>query len=149
MRHPAKLIDKLAFGSYNKKIRSPRTKWDWLSRDEEKVDQYKADAMCGFIFTLNGFSALFELIYRVYDKEKLAQIPAELPVLMLEGDADPVGGYGSAARRAYESLAEAGIRKIELKMYAGSRHELLNETNRNEVMQDVCSWIESAVLQKR
>lgn len=145
-RHTDRLIDKLAFGGYNKKMEGCRTDWDWLSRDEQRVDQYMADPMCGFTFTVNGFGALFELISRLYSRESLRRIPKELPVFMLSGDADPVGDYGKGVVRAYDSLKNAGLERISLKLYEGGRHELLNETNRAEVMQDVCDWLENVVL---
>lgn len=147
--HVAGLIDKLTFGSYNKKVSNPQTKWDWMCRDASKVEQYDRDPLCGFVFTVNGFGALFELVDRLYKPENLARVPRELPVLMVSGDADPVGGYGRGVRKAYDSLVRAGLVNIKLKMYEGGRHELLNETNRDEVMQDICDWIESTVLQKR
>ncbi len=141
-RHTSRLIDKLAFGSYNKKIDRPRTSFDWLSRDGERVDQYIADPECGFVFTVNGFQALFELISRLYSRENLSRIPKELPVYMVSGTADPVGGYGRGVRRAYDSLKAAGLREITLKLYRDGRHELLNETNRDEVMRDIYTWTE-------
>lgn len=144
--HVSRLIDKLAFGSYNKAIPNPRTSFDWLSRDNERVDKYIADPMCGFVFTVNGFSTLFELISRLHKQENLERIPRNLPVLMLSGDADPVGDYGKGVRKAYESLRDVGIENIRLKFYEGGRHELLNETNRDEVMNDIYTWLEEAVL---
>lgn len=141
-----KMIDRLAFGSYNRRIPNARTAFDWLSRDEKRVDQYIGDPLCGFVFTINGFSTLFELISRLYQKENLERIPGDLPVLMLSGDADPVGDYGEGVRRAYNSLKEAGVKNIRLKLYEGGRHELLNETNRDEVMKDIYGWLEEAVL---
>jgi len=145
-RHTSKLIDKLAFGRYNRRISNPRTSFDWLSRDAARVDQYLADPLCGFVFTVNGFDTLFELIARLYRPGNLKRIPKELPVFMLSGKADPVGGYGKGVRRAYASLKKAGLRKIKLKLYAGGRHELLNEINRKEVMQDIYDWMKGTVL---
>lgn len=141
-----RLIDRLAFGSYNRRIPDAKTPFDWLSRDEERVERYIADPLCGFVFTVNGFSTLFELISRLYDRKNLERIPAELPVLMVSGDADPVGDYGEGVRRAYDSLKSAGVKNISLKLYQGGRHELLNETNRDEVMRDIYSWLEETVL---
>lgn len=141
--HTSRLIDKMAFGGYNKRIDGPRTAFDWLSRDGERVERYIADPECGFVFTVNGFSALFELISRLYSKENLARIPKKLPVYMVSGTADPVGGYGKGVRRAYESLRAAGLQEITLKLYEGGRHELLNETNRDQVMEDIYAWTES------
>lgn len=148
-KHVSGLIDKLAFDSYNKQIQNPRTSADWLSRDAERVDKYTVDPMCGFVFTVNGFLTLFELISRLHKRENLERIPKTLPVFMLSGDADPVGDYGKGVQRAYESLKDVGIENITLKMYDGGRHELLNETNRAEVMEDVFRWIEETVLAER
>lgn len=145
-RHKAGFIDKLAFGGYNKKITNFRTHCDWLSRDSGKVDQYLSDPMCGFTFTVNGFLTLFELVSRLYKKENLAKIPKDLPVLMVSGDADPVGDYGKGVERAYESMAAAGLTRVKRKMYEGARHELTNETNRKEIMQDICEWTENTIL---
>ena len=144
--HTGRMIDKLAFGAYNKRIQDPQTSADWLSRDRDRVAQYAADPLCGFVFTLNGFETLFELISRLYSAENLSHIPKELPLLMVSGTADPVGDYGKGVERAYESLKAAGLKDICLKMYEGGRHELLNETNRSQVMQDICGWIEDKVL---
>lgn len=145
-KHVSGLIDKLAFGSYNKRIRNLATSFDWLSRDAERVDKYISDPLCGFVFTVNGFSTLFELISRLNKQENLERIPSALPVLMVSGDADPVGDYGKGVQKAYESLQNAGLENITLKLYEGGRHELLNETNRDEVMQDVFRWIEETIL---
>ncbi len=145
-KHVSGLIDKLAFGSYNKRIQNPATSFDWLSRDAERVDKYISDPLCGFVFTVNGFSTLFELISRLNKQENLERIPSALPVLMVSGDADPVGDYGRGVQKAYESLQNAGLENITLKLYEGGRHELLNETNRDEVMQDVFRWIEETIL---
>ena len=145
-RHVSRLLDKAAFGSYNKKIEKPRTKFDWLSRSAESVDRYIKDPLCGFTFTVNGFATLFELIARIQKKENLEKVPGTLPLLMLSGTDDPVGDYGEGVRRAYRSLKNAGVRDISLKLYKGGRHELLNETNRNTIMQDIYDWMKEAIL---
>lgn len=146
--HVSRLIDKAAFGGYNRRVKNVRTPFDWLTRDSERVDRYIADPMCGFVFTVNGFSALFELIARLYKKENLARIPGNLPVYMASGTGDPVGGYGKGVRKAYDSLRSAGLENIELKLYEGGRHELINETNRSQVMQDIYEWLKRAVLRR-
>lgn len=144
--HVSELINRLAFGLYNNRIKQPDTPFDWLSRDKERVAGYIADPLCGFTFTVNGFSTLFELIARLHIQENLERIPKELPVLFISGDADPVGDYGKGVSVAYESLQSAGLKNMQLKMYEGARHELLNETNRSAVFQDIYSWIEGEVL---
>lgn len=145
-RHVSGLIDKLAFGSYNKRIENPPSSFAWLSRDAERVEKYVADPLCGFVFTVNGFLTSFELISRLYRSENLQRVPKTLPVFMVSGDGDPVGDYGRGVQKAYESLRGAGVENISMKMYPGARHELLNETNRDEVMKDIFRWIEETVL---
>lgn len=140
-KHVSHFLDKAAFGAYNKKIRQPRTKFDWLSKDESRVDAYIADPDCGFVFTVNGFRTLFELIGRARKKESLKKIPPTLPVLMVSGDMDPVGNYGRGVQQAYHSLKEAGLQDVMLKLYPDDRHELLNETDRKQVMSDIGAWI--------
>lgn len=143
--HISRLIDRGAFGAYNKKISSPNTAMDWLSRDEAKVKEYMEDPLCGFTFTVNGFSTLFTLISRIRKKENLEKIPKNLPVHFASGDADPVGNYGKGVRAAYDSLKKAGMNQLSLKLYESDRHELLNEKDRGQVMEDLWQWIEKTV----
>lgn len=144
-RHESRLLDELAFWGYNRKIENPKTPFDWLSRDADRVEAYVKDPFCGFVFTVNGFRTLFELIYRLYDPENLSRIPKKLPVLMVSGTDDPVGEYGEGVRRAYDSLKGAGLENVSLQLFEGARHELLNETNRDEVMEYLYGWIEKTV----
>lgn len=145
-RHISRVIDKAAFGGYNKKIPNPRTDFDWLSRDAAQVEKYISDPLCGFVFTVNGFQTLFELISRIQKKENLEKMSKELPVLVISGTADPVGEYGEGVRRAYESLLEAGMKNAGLKLFEGCRHELLNETDRKVIMHELWQWIEKTAL---
>ncbi len=141
-KHVSRFLDKAAFGSYNNRIKEQRTAFDWLSRDEKKVAEYIADEDCGFVFTVNGFKTLSELIFRAKKKENLAKIPKKLPILVASGEEDPVGGYGRGVKKAYKSLSEAGLTCMELKLYPDDRHELLNELDRQKVMEDIGEWIE-------
>ena len=145
-KHVAKLLDRLIFGGYNKRIKNPRTSYDWLTGEEDLVDAYLRNPLCGFVFTLNGFLAMFQLISRIYQPDNLARIPKELPVLFASGDADPVGDYGKGVRAACESLEKAGMKHLTLKLYPGARHEVLNETNREEVYADLLDWMERNAL---
>ena len=147
-RHISRLIDRMAFGRYNRKVEHPRTAFDWLSRDGNRVDRYIADPQCGFVFTVNGFRALFELISRLYSGKNLEQIPKRLPVCLVSGTGDPVGGYGVGVKKAYGSLRKAGMEDVTMKLYPEGRHELLNEINRDEVTQNLCRWLERMVLKE-
>lgn len=140
-KHVSHFLDKAAFGSFNKKIMNPRTPKDWLTKDNQKVDDYLKDPNCNFVFTVNGFLTLFELIDRIVNKENLNKIPKELPVYMISGKDDPVGDYGKGVEKAYASLEMAGLTNMELKLYQEDRHELLNETDREKVAEDIYLWI--------
>ncbi len=144
-----RLIDRLAFGQYNRRIDHPETSFDWLSRDAQRVDEYKNDPLCGFVFTVNGFQTLFELVGRLYHPENLERIPKKMPVFLISGDSDPVGDYGRGVRKTYISLRAVGLEDIKVKLYEGARHELLNEINRQDVMEDIYAWIEEKVLHEK
>lgn len=144
-RHVSKLINNGSFGSYNKRIADVQTEMDWLTKDEECVKRYIEDPLCGFTFTVNGFATIFELVSRLHKRENLEKIPKELPVYMLSGEEDPVGEYGVGVQRAYESLQAVGLTNLMLKMYPGDRHELVNETDKEAVMQEICKWINSTI----
>lgn len=139
--HVSKLVDKAAFGVYNKKIKSPKTPFDWLSRNEDNVRKYIDDPMCGFIFTDNGFQTLFRLIRNLHDVGKLKQMPLSLPVLFLAGTDDPVGDYGRSVERVYKSFQELGMENVQMKLYPGDRHEILNEVDREDIYGDIYRWI--------
>lgn len=140
-KHIGKLIDKASFGSYNDRFEPVRTEVDWLSRETANVDRYLADPMCGFTFTLNGFAVLFQLIYNCYDKEKVESMPKQLPVMLIAGAEDPVGNYGKSVEMVYQSFLDAGMQNVQMKLYKNDRHELLNETDRVSVYEDIYRWI--------
>lgn len=140
-RHVSRMMDKAAFGACNRRIAEKRTDYDWLSRDAERVDAYIADPDCGFVFTVNGFKTLFELISRAKKPENLRKIPAELPIFMASGAEDPVGNYGKGVEKAYRSLQGVGVRDLTLKLYPEDRHELMNEPDREQVMADIAEWL--------
>lgn len=140
-KHVSKMIDKAAFGGYNKQIPEAKTAYDWLTRDEKKVAEYIADEDCGFIFTVNGFKTSFTMISRANNPENLAKIPKELPVFVASGDKDPVGDYGKGVKKVYQSLVDMGLTNVKLKLYPEDRHELMNELDRQNIMEDIENWL--------
>ena len=137
----SKMIDKLAFGAYNKKIDHPQCGNDWLSRDAEVVRAYENDPYCKFSFTLSAYRELFALLHGVSSEKWAEQIPQALPILVISGEADPVGQYGKGVRQVYQWLCRTGHEDVTLKLYPGARHEVLNEENRQQVYQDVLCWL--------
>ena len=142
---PSSLVDKLVFGSYNKPFAPNRTPFDWLSRDQAQVDAYIADPACGFPFTATGYRDVFAGAGQIQAKDWAGKVPAGLPVLLVSGDRDPVGGMGKGVRWVEKALRDAGVRDVECKLYPEARHELLNEINRDEVYADLLFWIRRAL----
>ena len=142
-KHVAKFINKLAFGTYNRAIEDAKTNVDWLTKDETIVDKYIADERCGFTFTVNGFRGLFELIYRLQEPKNFVNIPKQIPVFFVSGEEDPVGDYGEGVIGAKNDLVRAGLENVSMKLYPGDRHEILNETDKDIVYQDIYEWLES------
>ena len=117
-----------------------------LTRDERIIDLYNADPLCGFLFTVNGFEALFELITRMNRIEDMHNIPKELPVLIMAGSEDPVGDFGKGPEKLYNLLNKVGLTNVHFQLYEGDRHELLNEINRESVMTDIYEWIDKKLF---
>lgn len=141
----SKFIDSLAFGSYNKRFEG-RTAFDWLSRDNEQVDKYIADDLCGFLFTAYGYRDMFSLLKSVSDKQWFENYPKQLPVLIISGEQDPVGEYGKGVQKVYDGLKAAGKNNVTMHLYENGRHEILNEKECfNKVCQDIISWANSVI----
>lgn len=139
------LIDNVAFGSYNKGFESPRTKFDWLSRDEEVVDKYIADPLCGFIASTGLFNDMMQGMKVITKQENIDKMDKTKPVLFISGDKDPVGENGKTVEKAYKAFCNAGLKDVYMKLYPGGRHEMLNEINKEEVYSDVLNWINSKI----
>lgn len=138
-------LDSLAFGSYLNKIENPRTKFDWLSRDTEQVDKYIADPLCGFVGKIGLYRDMMQGIKFITDKKNIAQMNKEKPVYFMSGDGDPVGDYGKGVERAYKAFCDAGLHDVFMRLYPGGRHEMLNETNKEQVYQDILSWLNEKI----
>ena len=117
------------------------TGFEWLSRDVDEVAAYVADPWSGGDLS-NGFvTDMISGMAAMWDPAAEQGIPKELPVLFIAGDQDPAGGFGESVRALHERYTEAGIGPTELRLYPDARHELLNETNRNEVHADLLEWL--------
>ena len=136
-------LDKLAFGSYNKKYDHVRTKLDWLTRDEAIVDAYIAHPMCGFTETTGLLRDLMTGICYIEKPESLAAMRKELPVFFIAGGDDPVGNYGKGVRQSADAFRKAGMTDVSVHIYPLCRHEILNEINREEVYGDILQWLSS------
>lgn len=140
--HRSMLLHRMAFGGYNKKYTKPRTENDWLSREEGVVNDYFSDPKCGFVFTANGFETLFTLLKRVSQEEIFQNTPKELPLLVIAGDMDPVGDYGKGPTQVAQRYRQAGVTHVELELRLGARHEVLNETDKEEVYERILEFFQ-------
>ncbi|MGJ7910139.1 lysophospholipase [Neobacillus sp. LXY-1] len=140
-RTPSPLLNNLTFGSYNKAFKPTRTEFDWLSRDEKEVDRYIEDPFCGGIFSAGFFHDLLGGLEIINRHENIVKIPAKLPILLLAGSKDPVGGNTKGVLKTYESYKQAGLEDVTYKFYESARHEILNETNKTEVYKDIIHWL--------
>jgi alpha-beta hydrolase superfamily lysophospholipase len=119
-----------------------RTGYEWLSRDESEVDAYVADEACGFAAPkLTGIATLAQAA----DPQRLAGIRSDLPILLVSGSDDPLAGGGAAVETVAQRYLEAGVRDVQVRIYPRARHELLNETNRDEVTADVMAFLNRTV----
>ena len=143
-RGQSALLDKLVFGAFNKAFEPARTPFDWLSRDPVEVDSYVADPLCGFVLRVGGFADMARGFARYQTRTALAQIPQALPLYLFAGEADPVGGKAGMTLLADE-LRTAGAERVTLKLYPEGRHEMLNETNRDEVTRDLVTWLDGVL----
>ena len=141
-RHPSWLLNALAFGPYQRHFAPNRTEADWISRDVHEVDRYVADPWCGFVCTASFFRDLVAGGRAVNTAAHAAAVPAQLPMLLASGDRDPVGAMGRGVQRSATLYRRAGVREVCVILYPGGRHELLNETNRDQVTGDILTWID-------
>lgn len=140
---PSPLMDQLSFGAFNKPFRPNRTKFDWLSRDEKQVDKYVEDPYCGVVFSSGFFQDMLGGLTRISKQSSINQTPIGLPMLFFSGDHDPVGKNGKGVAAVYKRYQKAGMKNIAFKVFAGGRHEMLNEINKEEVYEFVRDWIQT------
>jgi alpha-beta hydrolase superfamily lysophospholipase len=146
-------VDKLAIDpsqaadltAFNRAFEPARTQHDWLSRDPAAVDAYEADPLCGFGINKPAMETMVAAAARMVDPAELARIRKDLPIYIFAGDKDPVNHNLEWLKPLAERYRAAGIVNVSEKYYPEGRHEMLNETNRDEVMSDLVSWLRSTL----
>ena len=137
----SRLIDKMAFGGYNKHFKPARTRADWLTKDGTIVDRYLLDERCTFLFTVNGYYNLFTSIEEASRESNLEKMPKDLPVLFTSGKEDPVGSFGKGVEKVRKRFEAVGMTDVTWMIYENDRHEILNETDRDTVYTDLYAWL--------
>lgn len=140
-KHTSKMMDKLSFGDFNKNFKPNRTPFDWLCSVEQEVDKYIADDRCGFVCSASFYYDLLRGLKTIHVKENFDAIPKDVPIYIIAGDKDPVGNAGKGIINLYDKLKQTGIKDVQYKLYPNKRHEILNEDNKQEVMNDVATWL--------
>lgn len=144
-RSKSDLIYSMADGAFSKSIEHPRTEFDWISADKDNVDAYMADDLNGFQFTLGGYASLTQLTLLAAKAELAKKIPPDLPLLFIAGAKDPVGDNGTGVKAAANMMRAAGLEDVEIILYDGMRHEILNEADAAIVFDDVLAWLEAVI----
>ncbi len=139
------LIHSLSFGAFNKPFAPARTPCDWLSRDTAEVDKYIADPLCGFRASVQLWIDLLDALGNVTAAARQARIPKRLPIHVISGSRDPVGENTKSVKQLLDAYRAAGLERVTHRFYPDARHELFNETNRDEVTRDLVTWLDGVV----
>ena len=140
-RHRSDMLNQMSFGNFNKHFAPNRTEFDWLSRDEHEVDKYVDDPLCGAPSSSQLWHDLTGGLLEITAKRAVTSVPHAMPMLILGGQFDPVGGEKGLTLLA-DAYRRTGHEDVTLQIYPDGRHEMLNETNRDEVTTDIIRWIE-------
>ena len=140
-RYRSKKIYDLSLDFANVKFLPVKTRYDWVSSDEDEVKRHMEDKRANFIFTVKGFSDLFHLVNLANSEMVIKTIPKSLPIIFMSGDKDPIGENGTGVMKAVKLYKNMGITNVRIKLYPNKRHELLKESNKIEVFEDISKWI--------
>lgn len=142
---PSRLLPKLTFQAWGKAIPHHRTPFDWLSRDPVEVEKYIADPLCGFDASVSMWRDVFAFIFGGVEDRNFTAVRRELPMLLVGGESDPATNGGKAIEHLARRLRRMGFSNLLSTVYPETRHESLNEVNRNVIMQDFAEWAEAAI----
>jgi alpha-beta hydrolase superfamily lysophospholipase len=137
------IVHGLVFGAYNRQFAPAKSEFDWLSRDQAEVQKYVSDPLCGFVCPNSFFVELLTALSSLWKPANEAQIRKDLPVYLLSGMRDPVGKNGKGVIALYERYVKLGMQDVTIKLYPDGRHEMFNETNRQEVYRDLIQWLDT------
>lgn len=140
-KHLSPRMDSLLFNNKKYKSLKTRTKYDWLSRDSKIVENYISDPYCGFICTTSFYINLIDLSLASSNIKDVAKTNKDLPIYIISGDNDPVSSYGKEIKSLLDFYTNLKFKNISFKLYKDARHELLNETNKEEVYKDIFDWL--------
>lgn len=141
-RYRSKMLYNIALDYASIKFLPAKTRFEWISSDEEEIKRHIEDEKIKFIFTVKGYSDLFHLVSLANSEMVIKTIPKDLKIIFMSGDEDPVGENGEGVKRAFELYKKVGLLNVEMKLYPKKRHELLKEKNKEEIFKDIYNWIQ-------
>lgn len=139
--HRSHMVNGLVTGSFNKAIKDPASPNQWISYNQENVDAYDADPLCGFCFTLSGFEGLMGLMAEGYSKKDWALKNKALPLYVISGQDDPCHTGEANFHRACDHLKNLGYAPAR-KLFGGMRHEILMEEDKETVYRYILEKLE-------
>lgn len=144
--HRSELVKSISTGSYSKKFSKNAPASAWVTSNDALREKYDADPLCNYVFTLNGYYNMFDLLGRVSKRSWADTVPKELPIMLIGGSDDPVGG-AKGITEVYEKLKAAGMIDLKIKLFDGARHELLNEIEpvKHETYKLITDWINDKI----
>lgn len=137
-KKPSHFLHKMAFDSYDKLFEGPS---GWLSRDQTVVKKYVEDPYCGFVCSLGMFKDLFFGLDYISRKKHNQWIRFTLPVYLVSGSEDPLGDHGKGPKKIATMFRRRQLEEVSVNIFEGARHEILNETNKEKVYDDLLDWI--------
>ena len=140
-----KFLKSISFSEFNKNFKPNRTAFDWISTDENQVDLFESDPFRTKDFSLSIFQDIIKGSKKINTKDTFLNTPKNLSIYVFSGDKDPVGEMGNGVKKIMKQYVKVGIKDITLKLYEGGRHEMLNETNKEQVESDVIAWLNSRI----
>lgn len=140
---PNQMLNDLMFKPYNNQFKPNRTKFDWLSSNQQEVDKYVSDKLCGFTCTTGFFKEFISSLAKLNQPHKLSKIDSNLPILIISGKEDPVGQFGKGLVKLSRLYLKNNLKNVNLIIYPNARHELLNEFNKEKVKNDVIDWMKN------
>lgn len=141
-KNTSALVTKLMFGSYNRAFGPVTSPNAWICSDDAVVAAYDADPLCGFDATVGLARDLLTGVGMNEQQENLDKMNKQLPIMFISGCKDPVGGMAKGVLKCIDAFKRSGMKDITIKLYPEGRHEMLNERNKDEVYQDVLTWLE-------
>ncbi len=140
MRYRSHLVNQLGLGGFDKAYKHEGLRNSWLSRDKEEVQAFNHDPLCNFTYTIGVYRDVLDGLLECHNKRRLAFSPKDIPIAIMSGTKDPCGNMGKTPKKIYRQYKKLGF-QVGMKLYKGARHEILHETNREEVYEDIYNWM--------